>query len=89
MKDEGWIHFGDLIESAIYSAKRDWRDDWAKGTAIDDLLANPLQEIETSISQRPKGRLDVIVRIISAKPHQREAFLYKFQRSAGSWIQLN
>jgi hypothetical protein len=89
MHDAGWVHIGDMLESARYSAKKDWRDDYAPGTPIAELFAAHVRTVELRFEEFPAGRAEIIVRISAIKASKTETFFYKMQREAGVWYQLS
>jgi hypothetical protein len=89
MEETGHYLLGDLLESCRYSARVDWRESWAKGTALDDLLSRRVRRIEMKFTEYPAGRAEVTVLITATNPRESETFFYKFLRSAGQWHQIS
>jgi len=85
MQDQVFTHVGDAVEYSMLHAQKRWRDSWARGTRLQDLLAEAIGYVETVSTQRPGGRLEILVRVIAKRPHQREMYFYKFVRDAGVW----
>jgi hypothetical protein len=84
-----YVDLAHVVDCCRFSAQKDWRDDHARGTRLQDLFADHIARLETTVTERPGGRAEVLVRVTARKPHQSEAFFYKFQMIAGGWTQLD
>jgi hypothetical protein len=76
---------GASVDLCMQHSLSEWRDEYARGTALDDLEALHLRRAELLFSRYPKGHATVEVRVVSRKDWQCEVYWWRLRLVAGTW----
>jgi hypothetical protein len=85
VQDRPYYYLGDLLEDLADRALHDWRDRYARGTRIDDLLAERVKRVEWSCTVHPGGHADLLVKVVTRNPVDCEQYFDKAVRVANAW----
>jgi hypothetical protein len=76
---------GSMIEGAIEHAKREWRNEYARGTRVADLMAVHVRRVRVDLRLYPQGHGHLTVIIDASKEYQSDRFFWRLQEVSGEW----
>jgi hypothetical protein len=77
--------FGAAAEECLAHAVCEWRDEYARATAVDDLSALHVRRAELHYQEYPGGHATVEVRVVARKEWQSEIYWWRLRIVAGTW----
>jgi hypothetical protein len=83
--EEDHAALGSVIEVSIEHAKREWRNEYARGVRIHDLMAERVRRITVDLQLYPAGNAHLTVFIAATKDYQSEPYFWRLREVSGKW----
>lgn len=83
MEDVPRYSLGDAVERMLEVSLVDWRDHYAPGARVPELMAGPLSSVDLVCHVRPGGVVDLTVTCFGRRHHENEVFFAKLHRLNG------
>ena len=77
--------FGDRLEAFVWECKEAWRNEYARGVPLADLMSWHLRTVQLQVEMFRNGRANVTVTIVSTKAWQSEVYFEKLAHISGRW----
>lgn len=74
-------NIGQVVERCIYRTTVYWVRRNQPGTELHDAMAQHIRAVETVITQRPGGRVDITTSVLARRKHLDETQHFRYQRT--------
>lgn len=81
---ESLRNIGQVVERCIYRTTAYWVRRNQPGLELPDAMANHIRAVETVITQRSGGRVDLTVSVLARRKHLDETQHFRYQRTGYS-----